>query len=125
MKLPNGDRAQIDVAGKLVGYCLNPAHSKGKFKAIVFESVLGVTASHALLLADALAAAAREGDARIKEKSTDAVKYEIECPMTGPAGSAIVRSGWIIEKGTDVPRLVTCYVRPPQRKRGKRGKGRS
>src|SRR5438046_2361377 len=110
MRLPNGDRAEIDVAGKLVSYCLNRAHVKGKFKTIVFESVLGITASHALLLADALAAGARDGHARIKEESTDAVKYEIEWPMTGPTGSAIVRSGWIIEKGSDIPRLVTCYV---------------
>ncbi len=45
MKLPNGDRDKIPME-RLVGYCLNPNHSKGKDKARVFQSVLGITAAN-------------------------------------------------------------------------------
>jgi hypothetical protein len=46
MKLQNGDRAIIPI-GKLLGYCLNPNHPKGKHKARVFKSALGITADNA------------------------------------------------------------------------------
>jgi len=37
MKLPNGDRAVVDIE-KLRGYCLNPRHPRGRNKARVFAS---------------------------------------------------------------------------------------
>jgi Domain of unknown function (DUF6883) len=40
MRLPNGERAIVDVA-KLVDYCLDPDHLRGRHKARVFRSVLG------------------------------------------------------------------------------------
>jgi hypothetical protein len=46
MKLPNGDRAEIQME-KLTGYCLNPDHSSGKHKAKVFAAALGITAENA------------------------------------------------------------------------------
>jgi len=41
-KLPNGESARIPVE-KLIDYCLNPAQPRGKDKAHVFASVLGLT----------------------------------------------------------------------------------
>ncbi len=110
MKLPNGGRAQIDIRRKLVGYCLNKSHPTGKHKARVFDSVLGIAADNANILADALRLAARDLDARMKSRSDEATKFEIELPVIGPRGSAVVRSGWVIERGNAVPRLTTCYV---------------
>src|SRR5439155_9621853 len=112
MKLPNGDHAEIDIQRKLIGYCLNKRHRTGRHKAFVFEQILGITAMNAQILADALREAAQLADARIKERSADAAKYEIESSVTGPVGTAVVRSGWVVEKGSNVPRLTTCYVRP-------------
>ena len=94
MKLPNGERARVDVQRKLIGYCLNRSHRTGRHKAQVFESAIGVTDQNAELLSDALKAAARDGDARVKSRSADATKYEIEFTLTGPRGTAVVRSGW-------------------------------
>jgi hypothetical protein len=37
MKLPNGDRAIVDLE-KLRAYCLNPQHPRGRHKARVFAS---------------------------------------------------------------------------------------
>jgi len=39
MKLPNGELAEISME-KLIGYCLNPEHSRGKNQARVFRSRL-------------------------------------------------------------------------------------
>jgi hypothetical protein len=39
--LPYGERAILDVR-KLVDYCLNPAHSRGRHKARVFRDSLGM-----------------------------------------------------------------------------------
>lgn len=61
MKLPNGDRAEIPME-KLVGYCLNPNHSKGKDKARVFQSVLGITAANPDRLYTLIQQAALEGE---------------------------------------------------------------
>jgi hypothetical protein len=41
MKLPNATHAVVDVA-KLRDYCLNPGHARGRHKARVFASVLGI-----------------------------------------------------------------------------------
>jgi hypothetical protein len=122
MKLPNGFRAQVDVKRKVLGYCLNPSHRTGRHKARIFDSVLGITASNAQILVEALFAAARNGDAKIKDRSSDAIKYEIELDVSGPSGSARVISGWIVEEGEDLPRLTTCYVKPAAKGalRGKR-----
>ncbi len=42
MKLPNGERAVVDII-KLQDYCLNPAHPRGQHKARVFAAALGLT----------------------------------------------------------------------------------
>src|SRR5436305_1841178 len=111
MKLPNGSRANVDIQGKLLGYCLNRSHRRGRNKALIFEAVLGVTPENAQILRDALLGAAAHLDAKIKDQSDDATKYEIVLPVTGPRGTALVVSGWVIEAGDEIPRLTTCYVK--------------
>jgi len=111
VKLPNGHRARIDVRRKLVGYCLSKTHRTGRNKARVFLAALGIHAGNARILANALRNAAANQDARVKETSSDAVKYEIDFSLVGPGGTATVRSGWIIERNTYVPRFASSYVK--------------
>jgi hypothetical protein len=59
MKLPGGERAFVDVV-KLREYCLSPVHPRGRHKARVFASVLGLTQADAESLRDQLLRAARE-----------------------------------------------------------------
>ena len=51
MKLPNAERASIAIE-KLRDYCLNADHPRGKHKARVFLSALGLTSEHAEWLQD-------------------------------------------------------------------------
>ena len=43
MKLPNAENAFVDIE-KILNYCLNQTHERGKHKARLFASVLGITA---------------------------------------------------------------------------------
>jgi len=53
MKLPGGDRAIVDIA-KLRDYSLSPAHPRGRHKARLFASVLGLTQEDAEFLREQL-----------------------------------------------------------------------
>lgn len=109
MKLPNADRAFVDVA-KLRGYCLSPTHAVGKHKARVFASVLGLTDADAEELRAALLEAARTLDAIPGEQDEYGQRYTLDLILAGPAGQATVRSTWIVRTGEDFARLTSCYV---------------
>ena len=109
MKLPNGDKAVVEDA-KLIDYCLNPNHPRGRHKARIFEAVLGITRLHAALLRHALLAAAANEDATEGEADQFGCRYIVDFDLEGPTGSGRIRSAWIVRAGEDYPRLVTCYV---------------
>ncbi len=109
MKVPNAEGAFIDSV-KVNDYCLNPAHPRGKHKARVFESALGLTRANAEVLREALLVAIREEDAELGEKDEFGQRYTVDFKITTDAGAALVRSGWIILDDEDFPRLTTCYV---------------
>jgi hypothetical protein len=109
MRLPNGERAVCDEA-KLRDYCLNPQHARGRHKARVFQSVLGLTAADTQMLRDALLAAARTEEAAEGEADQYGQRYALDFAFTGPAGAGRIRSTWIVLKGEDFPRLTSCYV---------------
>ena len=109
MKLPNGDRAVIDMV-KLTDYCLSATHPRGRHKARVFASKLGVTSAEAGLLRDALLEAARNEEASPSDADEFGQRYVLDFLMQGPAGQGWVRGTWIVRSGEDFPRLTSCYV---------------
>jgi len=64
MKLPGGAQAIVDIA-KRRDYCLSAMHPKGRHKARVFASVLGLKSADSERLRWELLRAAREGDATV------------------------------------------------------------
>ena len=109
MKLPNADRAVVDIR-KLRDYCLNLQHPRGRHKARRLQTALGYTAMHAEELRDVLLAAARNEQAVKGEQDEYGQRYHVDVLLTGPAGRATVRSGWIVRREEDFPRLTSCYV---------------
>lgn len=109
MRMPNADGAVVDIR-KLRDYCLSPDHPRGRHKAQVFRSVLGLTAADAVILHQALLDAVRTRDAVMGEKDQYGQRYVVDFVMDGPAGRGVVRSTWIILSGEDYPRLTSCYV---------------
>src|SRR5258708_7284875 len=95
MKLPNGDRAVVEIA-KLRDYCLNPDHPRGKHKARVFQAALGITADQAENFQQELLHAAKTVDATPTDQDEFGQRYLVDFMLSGPAGHAIVRSAWIV-----------------------------
>lgn len=109
MKLPSGPEAVVDLE-KLSGYCLNPDHPRGKHKARVFAAVLGFTVEHAGQLREALLAAAATAEAEPAASDRFGDRYVVQFEITGPKGSGLVRSTWIVRRGERVPRLTSCFL---------------
>jgi hypothetical protein len=109
MKLPNGDRAIVDIA-KLRDYCLCFDHLRGRHKARVFAAALGLTAYHAEELRDALLEAARTNEATATDEDEYGQRYIVDLIMHRLDREARIRSSWIVRTGEDVPRLTSCYV---------------
>ena len=109
MSLPNGDRAIID-RRKITDYCLSGDHEDGSHKARLFRALVGLHQGNAVLLLDALEGAAATGDAVAGKADEYGRRYVLDFEFTGPKGTAIIRSAWIVRADEDVPRLVTCYI---------------
>jgi hypothetical protein len=107
MRLPNLDRAHIDIA-KLTGYVLNPNHPEGRHKARVFLSALGVGASGGQWLAEALLAAVRDGAAEVQAETKWGTIYRVDVEIVRGRRCARVRTAWLCK--SKETRLVTCFV---------------
>lgn len=110
MRLPNSHKAVVEIE-KLRDYSLNPNHPVGKHKARVFRAALGVTLKDADWLRERALEFALSDDARAGAPSVFGNKYVIDYILQHKGMSAIVRFSWIVEFGTDFPRLTTCYVK--------------
>ena len=109
MRLPNADRAIVDL-DKLQRYCLDPAHPRGRHKARVFRSALGISPADAVMLRETLLRGAATEDATPGETDQHGTRYTFNLQVTRGERTAQVRTHWIVRQGEDVPRLVTCYV---------------
>ena len=109
MRLPLPERAVVDIA-KLRDYCLNQKHARGRHKARVFASALGITRENAGVLRQALLEAAVSAEATLGDKDDYGQRYVLDFEVAGPAGKGTVRSRWIVLSGEEFPRLTSCYV---------------
>ena len=108
MKLPDVDRAQIPKA-KVVKYLLSPTHPDGGGKAEFFTA-MGFRREEWQVLADSLRQVARDFPVTKSMTSPHGRKYIIDGVLPTPSGQRpIVRTVWIVDAGTETPRLVTAY----------------
>ena len=109
MKLPGAENAVVDIA-KLRDYCLSAEHPRGRHKARVFASATGLTADHADELQAALLQAAGSEEALAGDRDEYGQRFVVDFTMQGPAGTARLRSSWIVRSDEEFPRLTSCYV---------------
>jgi hypothetical protein len=97
---------------KLRDYCLSDTHPRGRHKARVFRAKLGLTSSDAELLRQVLLNTASDKGELLQATQADPFgqRYLMDFELTTPAGTATIRSGWIVLSGENVLRLLTCYV---------------
>jgi hypothetical protein len=108
-KLPNPENALVETR-KLRDYCLSPEHPRGRHKARVFASALGLTVDDSQELRRALLAAALSEEALVAEEDEYGQRYMLDFEMSTEMGSAVVRSGWMVRSGEDFPRFTSCWV---------------
>lgn len=107
-KLPNSERALIPME-KLTDYCLNPEHARGKDKARVFASVLGITRDNAHDLAGLVRQAARDGNITKEASTIWGQYYRVDWAIPSQA-DVILRTIWEISPGEEIPRLVSVFI---------------
>ena len=108
MKLPGAAQALIEER-KVREYLLNQAHPDGMAKARFFAR-RGYREEDWRGLADDLRRHGQQNDVAGIVESPYGTRYSVDGQMRTPSGESIrIVAVWIMEKGTDVPRLVTAY----------------
>ena len=106
MRIPNAEHAIVDIR-KLQDYCLNPQNEEGKHKAHQFYVKIGMRVDNAEELRDALLQAVLTDDAELGKNDVYGQRYTIDFTLHWHGRQATIRSG--IDRGSEVPRLVTAY----------------
>ncbi|MBE9019069.1 hypothetical protein C7Y66_16620 [Chroococcidiopsis sp. CCALA 051] len=108
MLIPNAENAVVDIR-KLRDYCLNSNHENGKHKARLFSSILGITIDDAEDLRQILLEVVKTYEAQLGRCDGFGQRYTLDFSVEWQNRSATIRSGWIVEHDSDIPRLTTCY----------------
>jgi len=110
--LPNVEKVTVDTR-KVTEYALNPNNtSGGANKARVFESALGYNQSNSSHLMQQIQVKLPTSKAVLGVADKYGQRFTVDITVTGPNGkTAIVRTGWILEPGSEVPRMTTIYVK--------------
>jgi len=102
---------EVDIS-KLRDYCLSETHPRGRHKARVFQSRLGLTADNAEFLRQVLLAAVGENEADFEAAVADEYgqRFNLDFPLKTDRGTAMLRSAWIVRTGEKVLRFASCYL---------------
>jgi hypothetical protein len=103
MLIPNAENAIVDIR-KLRDYCLNPEH-----KARLFSAILGMTADDAEELRQILLEIVKIHEAELSRQDEFGQRYTLDFEISWQNREARLRSGWIIEPDSEIPKLTTCY----------------
>lgn len=108
MKLPHAENARVD-REKITEYLLSPSHPDGASKTAFFTRY-GFKADDWQVFAEALR---KHGQTYLVAKVVDSAfgsRYSVEGMLETPDGrQPLVRTIWILDKGSTEPRLVTAY----------------
>lgn len=108
MLVPNAEHAVVDLR-KLRDYCLSPTHDEGKHKARLFAAALGMTSNDAEDLRDVLLQVVKRHEAKLGLRDEYGQRYLVDFMLEWHGKRAMIRSAWIIEHGSNTPKLTTCY----------------
>lgn len=102
-------RAVLDIR-KLRDYALNPDNPRGRHKARVLRSVLGVTASDAEWFRAEILRQLPFSEAIPMSVDSHGARFRVDMLVTRLDRRAVIRTTWIVEPGTDTPRMTSCWV---------------
>jgi len=108
MKLPNAEHVSVD-REKLTGYLLCVSHPDGGSKAEFFAR-FGFRVEDWEVLAEALRRHGAHYEVVNTVDSAYGTRYAVDGPLETPDGrNPLVRTVWIVEKGSAEPRLITAH----------------
>jgi hypothetical protein len=107
MKLPNAETARVE-PDKVRDYLVSRTHAEGRWKARGFELAFGAGSTDSLV--HELLCVAGSGDVSERVLTVYGSKYVVDGCITGPAGTALVRTIWLLERRSSEPRLITACV---------------
>ena len=105
-RAPDFTHARID-SGKIAGYAMNPDHPVGRNKYRVINSVTGLDTGDAAHIEQQIRDGASVGTPIPGKNDQYGQRWAVDVPLTGPNGTIVVRSAWIIDADSTTPRLVT------------------
>jgi hypothetical protein len=104
--LKNYDKAVIPLE-KIRGYSLREPN-----KARVFKSALGYTVNDAAELISNILANIGQYPAVDKGSNEYGARFRVDINLNGKNGrTAVVRTAWLYDNGSDIPRLVSAYIK--------------
>ena len=108
MELPYSDQLRVDQA-KIVDYLLSESNGRGK---AAFFLQCGFRPEHWAVLAEAIKVQARGHPVALAVDSPWGTRYSVDGPIDTPSGRQPrprVRTVWILEAGSEQPRLITAH----------------
>ncbi|WP_406044927.1 WXG100 family type VII secretion target [Micromonospora sp. NBC_00898] len=103
---PDFTDPEID-SRKITSYAMNPDHPVGKNKYRVINSATGLEVGDAALIEDQIRNGVREGAPMLGKADQYGQRWSVDVPLTGPNGTIMVRTAWMLEAGSATPRLIT------------------
>lgn len=108
MRLPNAEEAKVE-RRKIAEYLLCVSHPDGAAKAEFFGR-FGFSLERWEILAEALRKHGQSHGVTKRVESAFGTRYSVDGRLDTPDGrNPSVRTVWIVEKGSRVPRLITAY----------------
>jgi hypothetical protein len=92
---------------KITGYAMNPEHPVGRNKYRVINSTTGLGPEDAASVEQQIRDGVRAGVPIAGRADEYGQRWNVDVPLTGPSGSMVVRTAWIVDAGETTPRLVT------------------
>jgi hypothetical protein len=104
--LPNFSNPNVDPK-KITDYAMNPDHPVGSNKYRVINSTTGLDTGDAARIEQQIRDGVHDGTP-IKGRADEyGQRWAVDVPLTGPKGTIVVRTAWILDIGSSTPRLVT------------------
>jgi hypothetical protein len=101
---------------KLTEYALNPDHPVGGNKAKVIESVTGLGKADAATVKQQILDQVKQGDPIPGKVDEHGSRFAKDVTLTGPNGTIVVRTAWIVDATTGETRLATVSFPPKAKK---------
>ncbi|GAA3775319.1 WXG100 family type VII secretion target [Micromonospora maritima] len=108
---PDFSNPEID-SRKITGYAMNPEHPVGKNKYRVINAATGLGPEDAAVVEQQIREGVQHGSPLPGKVDQYGHRWSVDVPLTGPSGTILVRTAWILEAGGSTPRLVTISFPP-------------